>query len=366
MPAPFPGFLSYYKQRLETDAEAIRTRISDLGRTVERQLKSAVKALLTRDTSLAYRTIIGDHPINRAAEALDRECHFFIARHLPSAGHLRFISSALKLNLLLERMGDYAATIARESVQLSKPLAGTFRAELEAMAADAFQMFDRALTAYKARDEDLARTTMNFARQVDRDYMRAFRFLTSSAVEEFETEDLFGFLVIISRLERVSDQAKNICEETLFSLTGETKKRRPMRIFFLEDKDDCFAPVAVSIGRKFFSDRGRFESGGKNPAPAIREEAARFLESHGMDATLLDPAPAERSPEAWAEQDVIISLNCSYTDYLDEIPFLSVAFEWWLPEASETEEALTEAYSYLHAHIEDLIVTLRGEGMDSA
>ncbi len=109
--------MSYYKQRLERDSEVIRAQVTELGRGVETALRNGVTALLTRDFELAYKTIIEDHPINRAAESLDRDCHFFIARHLPSAGHLRFISSALKMNLLLERMGDYAATIARESVQ---------------------------------------------------------------------------------------------------------------------------------------------------------------------------------------------------------------------------------------------------------
>jgi len=353
--------MSYYKQRLEHDSDAIRANVTDLGRTVEKSLMNAFKALMTRDIDLAYRTIIADHPINRAAESLDRDCHFFIARHLPSAGYLRFVSSALKLSLLLERMGDYAATIARESVQLSKPIAGVFRAELEAMAADAFQMFDRALTAYSKQDEELARATMKFAKQVDRDFMRAFRFLASSNMTDVETADLLSSLVIITRLERVSDQAKNICEETLFSLTGETKKRRPMRVLFLEESDDALGPLAVAIGRKLFPETGRFDSAGSHPASSVRGDILAFMETHGLDVEIPLPAPIDWAAERWADYDVIISLNSRYTDYVENVPFLSVAFEWWLPEEEPGSDSLAEAYSYLRAHIEDLMVILRGE-----
>ena len=69
-------------------------------------------ALLTRDRELAAEVILGDLPINREVRAIDALCHAFVARHLPSAGHLRFVSSVLRLNVELERIGDYAVTIA--------------------------------------------------------------------------------------------------------------------------------------------------------------------------------------------------------------------------------------------------------------
>ena len=55
------------------------------------------RALLTLDRDLAYATVLGDKPINREIRELDRLCHAFVARHLPSAGHLRFVSSVLRL-----------------------------------------------------------------------------------------------------------------------------------------------------------------------------------------------------------------------------------------------------------------------------
>ncbi len=355
--------MSYQKQRLAHDSDTIRASVHDLGRKVELSLRNAVHALLTRDEELAYKTIIGDHPINREKEAIDKECYHFIIRHLPTAGHLRFISSSLRMNILLERMGDYAATIAKESTQLTSALTGTFRAEVEAMAEDAFQMFDRALSAYLDQNEGCARQTMVFAKQVDRDFSVAFDFLTRRKSGEMETTDLFAHLIIISQLERVSDQAKNICEETLFALTGETKKRRPMRILFLEPTNDYYSQIAVAIGRKFFSDRGVFESAGSMSASEIQADVVEFLHEHGMDLNEQSPGDSNYSDDAWASYDVIISLNGSYHDYQRRVPVQTVAFDWWLPEEEESDP-LMNAYRFLLVHIEELILTLRGKSLE--
>ena len=57
------------------------------------------------DNELAYLTVLGDNPINRNSRKLDSLCHAFIARHLPSAGHLRLMSSIVRVNVALERIG---------------------------------------------------------------------------------------------------------------------------------------------------------------------------------------------------------------------------------------------------------------------
>ena len=105
--------MSHYQERLEKDLAKIRGDIAAVGETVAGAVHDSVKALLSANRALATATILGDHATNRRVRRLDRECYAFVARHLPSAGHLRFVSSALRLNLGLERIGDYAATIGR-------------------------------------------------------------------------------------------------------------------------------------------------------------------------------------------------------------------------------------------------------------
>jgi len=94
-----------YEERLQRDLNKIRTSVAEVSEKVEHALRQAIKALLTRDRQLANETILGDLPINRAIRHIDRLCHFFVARHLPSAGHLRFVSAVLRMNIAIERLG---------------------------------------------------------------------------------------------------------------------------------------------------------------------------------------------------------------------------------------------------------------------
>lgn len=347
--------MTQYEQRLQNDIDALRSSVSQLASRVESNLRDAVKALLTRDSDLAYATILKDHPVNRMAEDVEARAHRFIARHLPSAGHLRFVSSVMRIAVLLERMGDYAVTIGRESVRLDRPLEGVFRDEVQAMAEDAFQMFSQAMAAFREKDASLARGTMGFAEQVDRDFSVAFNLLVGDPAGEQHVTDLFVRLVVITQLERVSDQAKNLCEETIFALTGETKKRRRVRVLFLGKDDASTTQMAVAIGRKQYGDRGEFESAGLTPAAAVAPAVASFMDEHGYDLSIATPSPIAWPVEEWVRFDVLVVLEGQVADYLDEVPFHTVALAW--DQASR--EDLGEVYRALSHLIGELIDTMR-------
>src|SRR5688572_7344012 len=169
------------------------------------------------DKDLAAMTVIGDYTINRQTRELDRLCHAFVARHLPSAGNLRYVSAVLRLNIALERIGDYAATISRSAVQLSAPPPPVVARDIEMMSEHARRMLHESLRAFHARDVGLAQATLTAAAQFAHHFDKVF----DDLVQEGEARsrplvDLFAFLATFNRLERVIHQAKNLCEETIF------------------------------------------------------------------------------------------------------------------------------------------------------
>ena len=123
--------MSHFEERLEADLTAIREWVWQMGNDVEGALLNSKRALLMRDEELAYATVLGDNPINRKSRACDRLCHTFIARHLPGAGHLREMAATIRVNVALERIGDYAVTISRESLQLSSDLPEKFIVQID-------------------------------------------------------------------------------------------------------------------------------------------------------------------------------------------------------------------------------------------
>jgi phosphate transport system protein len=352
--------MSYYEQRILIDLEAIREEVFTLGKSVDRAVKNAVAATLAGDRALAYQTIVEDAPINRKTEEITVRCHHFIAKHLPSAGHLRFVSSALRLGVLLERVGDYAVSICRESVQMETPLSGVFREKVEELAQDATKMFDLALNAFHDQDSMLASGTISFARQIDREYFSAYTALTENQDGSLTTADLFRRLVIISQLERVSDQAKNLCEETVFFLTGKMKARRPVKIVFVASKDDSFTQMAVAIGRRFCGERGRYESLGREDVSEVNPDILHFLTEHGFETDDLAPRKSDERASAWTHRDVIIVINQSIESVIQRVPYGSVALQWWTPESENGQRGIEDAYRYLLNQIETLVFTLRG------
>ena len=114
--------MSHYEERLARDLADLKGRIATLGVRLDAALGAAVRAFLGRDRDLASSTILGDRAVNRATREIDRLCHAFVVRHLPSAGHLRYISAVLRLCIALERIGDYAVSISREAASPSNDI----------------------------------------------------------------------------------------------------------------------------------------------------------------------------------------------------------------------------------------------------
>src|SRR5438045_9172840 len=85
----------------------------------ERSVKISLHARVERNRQLAYFVILGDQYIDELEKEVDRLCLEFLVRQQPAGAHLRFAYAAIKINLELERIGDYAESIARQVLKIS-------------------------------------------------------------------------------------------------------------------------------------------------------------------------------------------------------------------------------------------------------
>src|SRR5512138_3398252 len=99
---------------LQHDIDLIRTRLVEMVGLDIHALTRALEAFLKANRQLAYSVILRDQDVDVLETELDRLCIEFLARHQPAAAHLRFIYSASKIVGALERVGDYAESIARQ------------------------------------------------------------------------------------------------------------------------------------------------------------------------------------------------------------------------------------------------------------
>lgn len=361
--------MSHYEKRLENDLNAIRDRVRGVGQKVEEALTQAVHALLTHNRQVAAQVVLGDMPINREVRAIDRLCHGFVAQHLPSAGHLRFVSSVLRLNIELERIGDYAVALAREVQQLSAVPPEVVRRDIDLIADQAKLILHQALRAFHEGNAEMAHGTKAMGQQVDSTFQKVFADLLAEGEKPGRSlKDLFALLVVINRLGRVSDQAKNICEETVFAATGETKTPKVYRILFIDERNDGYSQMAEAYAGKVFPESGRYASAGWRPAAALDPGCARFLEAHGFGAEGLAPSLLDLPVEELGDYHVIVNLEHGKEAPLPGIPFHTVVLDWDVgpgPAGLDQQRAdalIEEAYKELSARVRDLMELLRGEG----
>lgn len=356
--------MNHYEERLEQDEQDIRTRTAAVAASVRKALRDAVHALLTGNHTLANLTVLGDGVINRETRAIDHDCHRFIVRHLPSAGHLRQMSATIRSVIALERIGDYAVSVARVSERLSAPPDHHWASTIENMAEEAGEMFERAVQALVDRNAEQAKAVKVMADQVER--------LRTSAIDDLMAGhgerpigDLFSFFVVFSMLERVSDQAKNLCEEAVFAATGETKASKTYRILFLDRDNTVLAPMAEAVARHYFPKSGEYESAALTPATAFDAEMAAFMAGRQVAIAGTGPSALDKVPSELAEYHVIVSLEGPVGDYVEDVPFHTVALEWDIAQRAEDNKLDHEAvYRALTVQVRHLMEQLRGPGAD--
>ena len=209
-------------QEFEMELESVRQRIFDMGRHVDQVLESAGKALLEHDSELANRIIVGDQETDSMELEIDHLCLQILARRQPVAGDLRLLTSALKLVVDLERIGDLGVSIAGRVVELGSDAPLTPFEDLMRMLTTAREMLIEAMGALQSQDVASANRVIDKDEVVDAYYTQIFNDVLSRMRESPDNIFRATRVQAISKyIERIGDHATNVAERVIFILTGE-------------------------------------------------------------------------------------------------------------------------------------------------
>jgi phosphate transport system protein len=196
-----------------------------MGSMVEKAIDRSVDALRRLDSGLARQIIEGDAAINAKRWQIEEQAVTLIATQQPMASDLRVIASVIHIVTDLERMGDYAAGIAKIVLMhgeqtLLKPLIDVPR-----MAELATDMLRRSLDALVQRDVDAAAAIAAEDDLVDALYEQIYRELLSFMIEDPHTIQRATWLLWVSHnLERIADRVTNVCERVVYIVTGKMEE----------------------------------------------------------------------------------------------------------------------------------------------
>ena len=221
------------RKTFETEIQQVKDDVLVLGSMVEQALLNTVEALKKRDLKASEEILEADKLINKKRFDIEGKLMVLIATQQPMAHDLRLLASTMEIISELERMGDYAKGIANINIRMGdapllKPLI-----DIPRMAQKGVDMLHRALTAFINEDVETARSLPVEDDEVDALYNQIYRELMTFIIADPKTIERANWLLWVAHnLERFADRVTNICERTIFIVTGE--------LFEIKSSDDEF------------------------------------------------------------------------------------------------------------------------------
>jgi phosphate transport system protein len=201
----------------EEELQVLKNRLLSMGALVEDRVHRAVHALMERDLDEAEALAGSDQEVNDLQIEIDDRCVKVLALQQPMATDLRLITSAIKINSDLERIGDQAVNIAESAIKVLNHSAGQPPADLRRIAELAERMTREALDSFVRKDAMLARSVILRDDEVDRLKDKLFGDLLATMVADPKRiPDALSFILISRNLERIADHATNIAEDVIF------------------------------------------------------------------------------------------------------------------------------------------------------
>ena len=213
------------RRTLETEIQDLKNDLIYLGSMVEQQILGSVDSLKKRDLAASEQIVQTDLQVNKKRYSIEEKVMVVIATQQPMAHDLRLLASVLEIAGELERMGDYAKGIAKISLRMAdepliKPLV-----DIPRMAEKSTDLLHRSLKAFveeNAVDAEKIPTEDDF---VDNLYDQVYRELMVLIIGDPKLIQKANWMLWVAHnLERMSDRVTNICERTIFVVTGELRE----------------------------------------------------------------------------------------------------------------------------------------------
>lgn len=217
------------RERYRRQIDSLREDLLRLGSMVEHALLRAMQSLETWDTLIVAQILHDDAAIDGAWHAAEEKAVLLMATQQPVASDLRLLAAVVAISGELERIGDYACSIARRTERITRrPALVTPPGDLWEMGRLAQMMLRTSLDAFLYQDPETAYNLGPADDRVDELESRLQHYLLNVARSDpTRLEAVIDMLDIVHALERVADRATNIGERVIYLATNETPTLNP-------------------------------------------------------------------------------------------------------------------------------------------
>jgi len=205
----------------EKELQDIKQNLLYSGALTEKAIENVVASLLDRKSDLARQVIDGDKEIDKLDTEIEEQCIRLLALRQPIARDLRFITTAIKINGHLERIGDMAVNIAEKVLDLNEQPQLKPYIDLPRMAEIAREMIRGSLDAFVSENCELANRIRRMDSTIDSLNEQIFRELLTFMIEDTRTVHRALLIMQVSKnLERIADHAKGMADMVVYMVTG--------------------------------------------------------------------------------------------------------------------------------------------------
>lgn len=199
------------------------------GGLVERAIMNAVKSLEERNSELAVQVISDDDKVDAKEIEIDEFCLKLLALRQPAARDLRFITTAIKINYDLERIGDMAVNICERVQELNNEPRLKPYITLPQMSQAVQMMLKDCLNAFVQENVELAWKVTRDEEQVDDLLDQISHELFAHMMKDYSSVSRATRLIFIAKyLERIADHAVNIAELVIFMVQGKNIRHQKL------------------------------------------------------------------------------------------------------------------------------------------
>lgn len=209
------------RNHLVRDLENLNHDILKMAVLAEENIRDAVTAFQNRDLRLAQSTLERDAAIDAIENDIGDRCAILLARQHPVSRDLRRLIATFKITGDLERIGDLAVHLARNTLDYQYPIPAQHQEEMLPMLGHFLRMLRPSVEAFLNYDEALARETAALDRRLD-EYRNTIHGRVIDQMEQKPAliKSLTKVLFLARLIERMGDHVVCICEWTVYVTSG--------------------------------------------------------------------------------------------------------------------------------------------------
>jgi phosphate transport system protein len=205
----------------DDELKRLTGEIQRMGDLALAQLDAAIDAVVERDSEAAMKIVYNDNAIDTLEHDVSHDVVRLLALRQPMARDLREVLAALRIAADIERIGDYAANVAKRSIVLNQSAPVQLAYALPRLARLAGTLVREVLAAYRDNDADRALGAWTRDEELDEEYTGLFRELLTYMMEDPRNITPCTHLLFMAKnLERIGDHATNIAENVYFLVHG--------------------------------------------------------------------------------------------------------------------------------------------------